>query len=124
MKLQTLSIALVTLLLGTTSAPVEVRAEPPSWAPAHGWHKQKNVDKRKEKAAAKAAKVETRSERAEARELRALRLRDPNATTSDLNRSQATKLERQNRREAAAQARRDQARRDARALRRQQALRP
>lgn len=116
MKLQTLSVALVALILGATTIPVEALAEPPSWAPAHGWRKQKNVDKREQR-------VETRAERAESRERRALRLRDQNATTSDLNRSQVTKLERQNRREAAAQARRDQARRDARALRRQQALR-
>lgn len=95
MKLQTLSVALVALILGTTTVPVEAMADPPSWAPAHGWRKQKNVDKREQR-------VETREERAEKRELRALRLRDPDATARDLNRSQVTKLERQNRREAEA----------------------
>ncbi len=117
MKIATLAVALTALLFGTAMVPTQAMADPPSWAPAHGWRKQKNVDKREQR-------VETRTERAEARELRALRLRDPNATTSDLNRSQANKLERQTRREAAAEARRDQLRRENRALRRQQALRP
>lgn len=117
MKIATLAVALTALLFGTALVPAQALADPPSWAPAHGWRKQKNVDKREQR-------LETKSERAEARELRALRLRDPNATTSDLNRSQATKLERQNRRETIAEARRDQIRRENRALRRQQALRP
>ncbi len=110
MKIATLAVALTALLFGTALVPTQAMADPPSWAPAHGWRKQKNVDKR--------------AERTERREERALRLRDSDATTTDLNRSQITKLDRQNRREALAEARRDQIRRENRALRRQQALRP
>lgn len=50
MKLRTLSVALVALILGTTMVPVEALADPPAWAPAHGWRKQKNVDKHEQRA--------------------------------------------------------------------------
>lgn len=121
MWLKPLAIASLALLLGSVSAPTEVLADPPSWAPAHGWRKQKNVDKREE--------------RAERRETRALNLRNPDATTTDLNRSQIRKNDRADRREALADIRReerarirqaelDQIRRENRALRRQQALVP
>jgi hypothetical protein len=117
MKLPILTVALTALLFGTAMVPVQALADPPSWAPAHGWRKQKNVEKREE--------------RAERRELRALRLNDPDATTTDLNRSQARKLERQSSREELTQARREQrrraelaeTRRENRILREQRALR-
>jgi hypothetical protein len=83
MKLKILCAALAVAFVGATMAPSPARADPPSWAPAHGWHKKKNVDKR--------------AARSERRETRALRLRDPDATATDLNRSQLTKLDRQNR---------------------------
>ncbi len=113
MKMKLVAIAMTALVVGSVSVPVEVKADPPSWAPAHGWRKQKNADKREE--------------RAERRELRALRLNDPDATTSDLNRSQVRKNNRQARSEERAELRREQraeARRQERILRRQQALRP
>jgi hypothetical protein len=94
MKWPTLAVALAALLFGTAMVPVQALADPPSWAPAHGWHKQKHVDKR--------------AERAERRELRALRLNDRDATTTDPNRSRVRKLERQNRREELAEIRREQ----------------
>jgi len=116
MRLKLFAIAMTALIVGSLSAPVEVLADPPSWAPAHGWRKQKNVEKREE--------------RAERRELRALRLNDRDATASNLNRSQARKLERQNRREELAELRRleraearREARRQERMLQRQQAFR-
>ncbi len=113
MKVKLLAIAMTALVVGSVSVPVEVKADPPSWAPAHGWRKKQNVEKR--------------AERAERRETRALRLNDPDATTSDLNRSQVRKNDRQIRREELAELRREQraeARRQDRILRRQQALRP
>jgi hypothetical protein len=106
MKLPTLAVALTALLFGTAMVPTQALADPPSWAPAHGWRKQKNVDKREE--------------RAERRELRALRLNDPDATTSDLNRSQVRKLARQNEREEAAELRREARIREQRAILREQ----
>ena len=116
MRLKFFAIAMTALIVGSVSAPVEVLADPPSWAPAHGWRKQKNVEKREE--------------RAGRRELRALRLNDRYATATDLNRSQVRKLQRQIRREELAELRRlerAEARREARRqewmLQRQQAFR-
>jgi hypothetical protein len=86
MKSKILFAAVFAAFVGATMVPTPVSADPPSWAPAHGWRKDKNVDKR--------------AERTEKRETRALRLRDPDATATDLNRSQLNKLDRQNRRES------------------------
>lgn len=112
MKVKLLTLAMTALIVGSVSVPTVAKADPPSWAPAHGWHKKKNVEKR--------------AERAERRETRALKLNDASATTNDLNRAQVRKNDRQNRREELAEIRREQraeARRHERIMR-QQALRP
>ena len=49
MSMRTLLIAPLIVVFGVASMPIETRADPPSWAPAHGWHKKKNKDKREQR---------------------------------------------------------------------------
>lgn len=105
MKMKSLLVVPLVVLFGVTSAPTETRADPPSWAPAYGWHKQKNVDKR-------AAKAERRLEREDRsddstvtrleRENRELRRQNSLTQLDRQNRelrrqSSLTEIERQNR---------------------------
>jgi hypothetical protein len=112
MRSTTIALALLALAFGTTAAPVESKAQTTYVMPGSGYQDQTTIVERRmtrsERRAMREMREERRAARAERREMRALRPNDPDATASDLNRSQLRKLDQQDRAEQRAEMRRDE----------------